>query len=127
MVDNKGNLYRTNGAITGAIVLIGFAVAMIVYFATDAGIIPSAGVFLLIMGAAIVAMSTRYSSAPDKFGPGEGDYRRVAGAILIVAGAIMIASKADLDWYWYVAFFIIAVAVIVIAAALNSSRKINNE
>ena len=48
MVDNRGNAYRTRGAITAAIVLIGAVVAMLAYFAAGLGALTAAVVALFL-------------------------------------------------------------------------------
>ena len=127
MVDNRGNAYRTRAAITAGIVLIGAAVAILAYFAAGLGAAAAAGIFILIMGVAILAMSFGYSSAPDKFGPGERDYRMAMGLVITLIGAVAIIAGTGLEWYWLVAVLIIGIALIGIAMALMNSRKIGNE
>ena len=89
MVDNRGNAYRTRAAITAGIVLIGAAVAILAYFAAGLGAAAAAGIFILIMGVAILAMSFGYSSAPDKFGPGERDYRMAMGLVMVITSSVV--------------------------------------
>lgn len=127
MVDNKGNMYRTRGALSLGFAVIGIAVALIVFFATDLGIAPSIGVFLLFVGGGLLAMCAGYTGTPDKFGPSERDYRLVWGLLVIIIGVLLILTTFGLDWYWYVAVIIIAVALIGMAMALINSKKISNE
>ena len=127
MVDNKGNAYRTRGALTLGIVIIGLAVMILAYFAAKLSLTVSFGVFLLIMGVALLVMSPGYTSAPDKFGPGERDYRVAMGALIVIIGAVLVLTTFNLDWYWYVAIVIIGVAVLGMAMAVVNSKKINNE
>ena len=127
MVDNRGNAYRTRGAVTAAIVLIGAVVAMLAYFAAGLGALTAAGVFVLILGAAILSMAPFYSGSPDKFGPGERDYRLAMGLLIVVVGIVLAMAGAGMEWYWSVAVLVIGIAVIGIAMALVNSRKIYNE
>ncbi len=127
MVDNRGNAYRTRGAITAAIVLIGAVVAMLAYFAAGLGGLTSVGIFVLILGIAILAMAPGYSGVPDKFGPGERDYRLALGLLILVIGIAVVIAGSGTEWYWSVAVIIIGIAVIGIAMALINNRKIYNE
>ena len=127
MVDNRGNAYRTRGAITAAIVLIGAVVAMLAYFAAGLGALTAAGVFVLILGAAILSMAPFYSGSPDKFGPGERDYRLAMGLLVLVIGIALLVTGFGLEWYWAVAIVVIGIAVIGIVMALVNNRKIYNE
>lgn len=127
MVDNKGNMYRTRGALTLGIAIIGIAVALLAFFAANVGALPAVGIFLLFVGGGLLAMCIGYTGTPDKFGPSERDYRLVWGLLVVVVGAIMILTYFDLEWYWYVAVLIIAVALIGMGMAVVNSRKISNE
>lgn len=127
MVDNKGNMYRTRGALTLGIAIIGIAVALLAYFAANVGAAPAVGIFLLFVGGGLLAMCIGYTSAPDKFGPSERDYRLVWGLLVIIVGIVLILTYFDLAWYWYVATLIIAVALVGMIMAVINSRKISNE
>jgi membrane protein YdbS with pleckstrin-like domain len=127
MVDNRGNAYRTRGAISAAIVLIGAVVAMLAYFAAGVGGITALGIFVAILAIAILAVAPFYSGSPDKFGPGERDYRLAMGLLVLVIGIALLVTGSGLEWYWAVAIVVIGIAVIGIVMALVNNRKIYNE
>ena len=127
MVDNRGNAYRTRAALTAGIVLIGAAVALIAYKAAGLALLSAVGVFVLILGIAIFAMSFGYSSAPDKFGPSERDYRLAMGLVITLIGIVLLMTGLNLEWYWLVGILIIGFAVIGMMMAVINSRKIGNE
>ena len=127
MVDNRGNAYRTRAALTAGIVLIGAAVALIAYMAAGLALLSAVGVFVLILGVAVFSMSFGYSSAPDKFGPSERDYRLAMGLVIALIGAVLLMTGLNLEWYWLVAILIIGIAVIGMMMAAINSRKIGNE
>ena len=127
MVDNRGNAYRTRGAISAAIVLIGAVVAMLAYFAAGVGGITALGIFVVILAIAILAVAPFYSGSPDKFGPGERDYRLAMGLLVLVIGIALLVTGSGLEWYWAVAIVVIGIAVIGIVMALVNNRKIYNE
>ena len=127
MVDNRGNAYRTRAALTAGIVLIGAAVALIAYMAAGLALLSAVGVFVLILGVAVFSMSFGYSSAPDKFGPSERDYRLAMGLVIALIGAVLLMTGLNLEWYWLVAILIIGIAVIGMMMAVINSRKIGNE
>ena len=127
MVDNRGNAYRTRGAISAAIVLIGAVVAMLAYFAVGVGGITTLGIFVVILAIAILAVAPFYSGSPDKFGPGERDYRLAMGLLILVIGIALLVTGSGLEWYWAVAIVVIGIAVIGIVMALVNNRKIYNE
>jgi len=127
MVDNRGNAYRTRAALTAGIVLIGAAVALIAYKAAGLALLSAVGVFVLILGIAIFAMSFGYSSAPDKFGPSERDYRLAMGLVITLIGIVLLMTGLNLEWYWLVGILIIGIAVIGMMMAVINSRKIGNE
>ena len=127
MVDNRGNAYRTRAALTAGIVLIGAAVALIAYMAAGLALLSAVGVFVLILGVAVFSMSFGYSSAPDKFGPSERDYRLAMGLVIALIGTVLLMTGLNLEWYWLVAILIIGIAVIGMMMAVINSRKIGNE
>ena len=127
MVDNRGNAYRTRGAISAAIVLIGAAVAMLAYFAAGVSGLTTLGIFVVILAIAILAVAPFYSGSPDKFGPGERDYRLAMGLLVLVIGIALLVTGFGLEWYWAVAIVVIGIAVIGIVMALVNNRKIYNE
>ena len=127
MVDNRGNAYRTRAALTAGIVLIGAAVALIAYMAAGLALLSAVGVFVLVLGVAVFSMSFGYSSAPDKFGPSERDYRLAMGLVIALIGTVLLMTGLNLEWYWLVAILIIGIAVIGMMMAAINSRKIGNE
>ena len=127
MVDNRGNAYRTRGAISAAIVLIGAVVAMLAYFAAGLSALTTLGIFVLILGISILSVAPFYSGTPDKFGPGERDYRLAMGLLVLVVGIAFMMAGAGMEWYWSVAVVVIGIAVIGIVMALVNNRKIYNE
>ena len=107
--------------------LIGAAVALIAYMAAGLALLSAVGVFVLILGVAVFSMSFGYSSAPDKFGPSERDYRLAMGLVIALIGAVLLMTGLNLEWYWLVAILIIGIAVIGMMMAVINSRKIGNE
>lgn len=123
MVENAGNSYRTAQAVIAAFIIIDVAVAVILWGATDLGMVSIAGAFLLILGVMFAVLSLLFDRTPDKFGPSEGSYRLTVGLLLIVVGAAMIAAGYNVGWYVVAAVVLIGIAVIALFTALSNSKK----
>ena len=124
MVDNKGNSYRTRGAVLAAGALIAAAVGLLVVGLAGMAWLNVLWIFLLIFGIVLAAAGATYSSTPDKFGPSEQAYRVVSGALLALIGLVgVLWSNIHADWYVYVAVLIIGIAVIGLSAALVGHKN----
>lgn len=123
MVENTGNKYRTREAVVAAFVLIALALAVIIYGATDAGLLGAFAAFLIVTGIGLAVMSVMFDSTPDKFGPSEMMYRMVFGTLLFVAGLACLLYTFDVKGYVILAVVILAIAVIGLCAALVNGKK----
>ncbi|MCQ2070432.1 MAG: hypothetical protein MJZ68_04825 [archaeon] len=123
MSTNSGNKYRTSQVFMLAALLISIAAAVLIYGLTDLGVGATVGAFLLIFGAAMIVVSLTYSKTPDKFGPSESMYRMVFGAILVLVGIVAVLYSFSVDWFVYVAVFLIGIALIGLCAGLTNSKK----
>jgi len=111
-------------AVTLGSFLISLAVGLIIYVATDCGLLTILWTVLLIFGIALFALSFMYSGESKGFGPSESSYRMVLGIILAVIGLIGILNTfTDVDILILVAIFIIAVVLIGIFTALMNGKK----
>lgn len=126
-MDNKGNRYRVNNAIVAGFVLIGAALAIIVYFAGLMDPVPSLGLFVALSGMGVLGMSLAYSDAQVKFGPSERGFRLAMGALITAVGAIMVLYQLGLEWYFYIAAVLIAVAAIGMGMALMNGKRMKED
>ncbi len=123
MVENTGNKYRTREGVVIVFVLIALAFAVIIYGATDAGLLGAIAAFLIVTGVGLVVMSALFDSTPDKFGPSEMMYRTVFGAILTVVGLACLMYSCDMKGYIIGAVVLICIAVIGLYATLVNGKK----
>ena len=122
-MENTGNAYRTRQALVGAFILIAAALAIMVYGATDLGALAALGIFLLVLGIGIAAMSLMFNGTPDKFGPSEKVYRLVMGVIIAIVGAVLLLHTAGAAWYILVAVLLIGIAVLGAVTAISNSKN----
>ena len=122
-MENTGNAYRTRQAMVGAFILIAAALAIVVYGATNLGALAAVGIFVLVLGIGIAALSLMFSGTPDKFGPSEKVFRLVAGVILALIGAVLLLHVWGAAWYILVAVLLVGIAVLGALTALSNSKN----
>ena len=122
-MENTGNAYRTRQAMVGAFILIAAALAIVVYGATNLGALAAVGIFVLVLGIGIAALSLMFSGTPDKFGPSEKVFRLVAGVILAPIGAVLLLHVWGAAWYILVAVLLVGIAVLGALTALSNSKN----
>jgi len=115
---------RTLSAVVLGSFLISLAIGLIVYAATDLGILIVLWTTLLIFGIALFALSFMYSAESGKFGPSEASYRMVGGILTAVVGLIgMLYTFTDVSIWILIAIFIIALAAVGMIVALTNGKK----
>jgi peptidoglycan/LPS O-acetylase OafA/YrhL len=115
---------RTLSAMTLGSFLISLGIGIILYVATDYGLMIILWTTLLIFGIALLALSFMYSAESGKFGPSESSYRMVAGTLTAVVGFIgMLNTFADVSIWILAAIFIIALALVIMIVALINGKK----
>ena len=122
-MENTGNAYRTRQAMVGAFILIAAALAIVVYGATNLGALAAVGIFVLVLGIGIAALSLMFSGTPDKFGPSEKVFRLVAGVILALIGTVLLLHVWGAAWYILVAVLLVGIAVLGALTALSNSKN----
>ncbi|AMH93810.1 transmembrane protein [methanogenic archaeon ISO4-H5] len=122
-MENTGNAYRTRQALVGAFILIAAALAIVIYGATDLGALAAAGIFILVVGIGIAALSLMFSGTPDKFGPSERVYRLVAGVLLAIIGAVLLLHGFGAAWYILIAVLLIGIAILGALTAISNSKQ----
>jgi phosphatidylglycerophosphate synthase len=112
-------------AVTLGSFLISLGIGIIVYVATDYGLMIILWTTLLIFGIALLALSFMYSAESGKYGgPSESTFRMVAGILLAVVGFIgMLNMFTDVSLWILLAIFIIALAIVIIFVALTNGKK----
>ena len=111
-------------AVTLGLFMTSLAVGLIIYVATDCGLMIILWTTLLLFGIELFALSFMYSGGSGGFGPSESVYRMVAGIIAAVVGLIgMLYTFTDIDILILAAIFIIAVALVGIFTALMNGKK----
>lgn len=123
MVDNKGSAYRTKGAILTAFVIVAAAVALLCAEFTDVDALGIIGLFVLIAGIGITAISFAYSGEPDKFGPSESDYRLAAGTMVALAGLVMLMLSFETSAVITAAVLLIGIAAVGTTMAFRNGGK----
>lgn len=123
-MDNKGNSYRTRGAVVAAAAIIAVAVGLLVCGLGNLAWLNMLWIFLLIFGLALVAVGFTYSSTPDKFGPSEQVYRLAVGAILALFGLVgLLWQNTSAGWFVYLAVLLIGIALIGVVFALGNRKN----
>jgi len=122
-MENTVNAYRTHQALVGAFILIAAALAIVIYGATDLGALAAAGIFILVVGIGIAALSLMFSGTPDKFGPSERVYRLVAGVLLAIIGAVLLLHGFGAAWYILIAVLLIGIAILGALTAISNSKQ----
>lgn len=124
MVDNKGNSYRTRGAVVTAAAIIAIALGLLICGLGHLAWLNMLWIFLLVFGLALIAVGFVYSSVPDKFGPSEQTYRVAAGAVLALFGFVgIIWQNTKVGWFVYVAVLLIGIALIGMTVAVGTRKS----
>ncbi len=116
MVENTGNPYRTNQAVTVCIMIIAVAVAILMAGYLGFSWVVAAGVFLVLAGLAVAGAAHMHSDAPDKFGPAESTYRLVIGAVIALVGAVVALVGLGVDYVLLIVVLLIGIALIGLGA-----------
>ncbi|MDR2698310.1 MAG: hypothetical protein LBB30_01360 [Candidatus Methanoplasma sp.] len=115
---------KTLSAVTLGAFVISLAVGLIIYAATDCGLIVILWTTLLLFGIALFALSFMYSGESRGFGPSESVYRMTMGIIAAVVGLIgMLYTFTDVGILILAAIFIIVLALVGVFVALTNGKK----
>jgi len=117
------NNNTTSAVIIGS-AIIAVAVGLIVYAAIGGSVTIVLWISTLIFGMSLVALSFLSSNKSGKFSPSEFIYRFVNGVLIAVFGAMgLLYIYADVSNWILVAIFLIALALLGIAAAVVSGKR----
>jgi membrane-bound ClpP family serine protease len=115
---------KTLPALTVGAFLLAVGIGLIIYSATDNGILIVLWIALLIFGVFLLISSTMSSKQSGKFGPSDFSYRLAMGAIVATVGVIgLLYTFTDLSVWILVAIFIIVIAVVGMAIAFTNGKK----
>ncbi len=116
MTENTGNPYRTHQATVICLLILAVAVAILLagYFGFSWTV--AIGAFLTIAGLAVAGIAHVHSDAPDKFGPSESAYRLVIGAIITLAGAVIVLLGLGVDFVILIVILLVGIAFIGLGA-----------
>ncbi|MDR1405440.1 MAG: hypothetical protein LBJ20_07755 [Candidatus Methanoplasma sp.] len=115
---------RTLSAVTLGLFIISLAIGLMVFAATDYGLIIVLCTTVLIFGIALFAVSFMYPGESGKFGPSDRMYRAISGILAATVGFVgMLHIFTDLSIWILAGVFLIVLASVGISAALINGKK----